>query len=201
MPASPVGLDRFQLSRVPVIEVLRLTCATMQEFNRVFMKPYEVRLSNKNVSEILGKVLESHAASVFTQLVGYEVRKERSDRDPDLFFTGIGLPLEVKVTSTATGWTGGEFSKRPFDYLLISWDPNSLYDRYFAALVHLEKEDWVSRMANDYYGPSFSAKRLSEKRERREFVGRIGQGKHHGIHLLWEDVISDATPQRQIRSD
>lgn len=192
------ALLQFQLSRKSIIEVLRLTCATMQEFNRLFIKPYEVRLSNKNTSEILGKVLETHAAMVFTQVVGYEVRKETRDRDPDLFFTDIDRPLEVKVTSTATGWTGGEFSKRPFDYLLVSWNPATLYDRYFTSVVHLEKRDWESRMANDYYGPSFSARRLSEKTDRIDFVGTIVRGKQGGVRLAWEDVISSSSPQAQL---
>lgn len=198
MAVGESGLGQFKLSRKPIIEVLRLTCATMQEFNRLFIRPYEVRLSNKNMSEILGKVLETHASTVFTQLAGHEVRKETSDRDPDLFFTDIDRPLEVKVTSTATGWTGGEFSKRPFDYLLVSWDPVSLYDRYFASLAHLEKQDWESRMANDYYGPSFSARRLSEKTDRIDFVGSIVRGKQGGVRLAWEDVISGSSPQEQL---
>ena len=197
VPDEQTGLDQFRLTRPLIVEVLRLTCANMQEFNRRFVRPYEVRLGNKNMSEILGKVLETNAAIVFSRGVGYEVRKESSDQDPDLLFTRLNRPLEVKVTSTSTGWTGGEFSKRPFDYLLISWDKKSLYDSYFAALVHLEKPDWESRMAKDYYGPSFTVRRLAEKKNRIDFVGSIGKGTRGGIRLFWENVLSD--PSTQVR--
>ncbi len=198
MPEVKSGLSRFGLTRTTVLEVLRLTCATMQEFNRNFIRPYDVRLSNKNRSELLGKVLETHAATVFSRSTGYEVRKENSDREPDLFFTEIGQPLEVKVTSTTSAWTGGEFSKRPFDYLLVSWDPGSLYDSYFASLVHLDKQDWESRMAKDYYGPSFPAKRLAAKRDRVDFVGSIGQGKQGGVRLFWENVVLNSPSQARL---
>src|SRR3989344_1457971 len=75
---------------------------------------YGVHFSNKNLSEILGKVMEKTASEYYTRKLNYEVKNALSDKEPDLFFTSLNLPIEIKVTSTTTAWTGGEFSKRPF---------------------------------------------------------------------------------------
>ena len=45
-------------------------------------------------------MFEVHCERVLTKRLGYEVRKEKSDKEPDLFFTKINKPLEVKLTST-----------------------------------------------------------------------------------------------------
>lgn len=103
------------------------------------MDEYDISFSNKNLSEIIGKIMEKVCADTFTQKLSFEVKRARVDKDPDLTFTEIDAPMEIKITSTDKSWTGGEFSKRPFDYLLASWGGN--FDEFFCCLVHLEKED------------------------------------------------------------
>ena len=110
----------FGLSEKVVLEILNSVHEVMIELSNNFLKPYKLTFSNKNLSEIISKVIESKAAQILSEELKYEVRSASSDSDPDLYFTSIETPLEVKVTSTDIGWTGGEFSQRPFNYLLVS---------------------------------------------------------------------------------
>ena len=113
------------------------------------------------------------------------VKSAKSDREPDLYFTNLKKPLEIKITSTEYAWTGGEFSQRPFDYLLVSWGGN--FDEFFVCLVHLEKEDWTSRMDKKYYGPSYTIKKLFEREDKIIFVGKLIQ-KGKSIKLIRERI-------------
>ena len=74
--------------------------------------------------------MEKVSSDIFTKKLGYPVKRAMADKDPDLVFTKINKPMEIKVTSTTNAWTGGEFSKRPFDYLLVSWNPEN-YKQFF----------------------------------------------------------------------
>ncbi len=133
---------------------------------------YGVYFSNKNLSEMVGKIMEKVASDYFTREMKYEVKNALSDREPDLLFTKINLPMEIKMTSTTTAWTGGEFSKRPFHYFLVSWG-GADFDHFFVCCVKLEKEDWKSNMRNNYYGPSLSMKKLKELKDKIVLVGKI----------------------------
>lgn len=121
-----------------------------------------------------------------TKRLGYEVRKEKSDKEPDLFFTKISRPLEVKLTSTTSAWTGGEFSKRPFDYLLVSWGGN--FDEFFIALVHLKKTDWKSNFASNFYGPSYSAAKLFGRKDKQILMGGFEKTPRGAIKIVREKV-------------
>ena len=134
-------------------------------------KEYGISFSNKNLSEIVGKVMEKVASEYFTKKLRYEVVNALRDKDPDLFFTKILLPLEIKITSTTNAWTGGEFSKRPFHYFLVSWGGE--FDEFFVCAVKLDKEDWKSNMSKNYYGPSLSIKKLQEKQDKLVLIGKI----------------------------
>ena len=60
----------------------------------IFSK-YEFRTKLK--SEIVSSLVVSHAEKYFNSK-GRIVRKDKTDRDPDLFFTKENLPLEIKVS-------------------------------------------------------------------------------------------------------
>lgn len=137
------------------------------------LQKYGVYFSNKNLSEMVGKVMEKTASEYFTKKMGYHVKNALTDKEPDLFFTDIQLPLEIKVTSTTTAWTGGEFSKRPFNYLMVSW--GGQFNEFFVCAVKLNKKDWKSNMSNNYYGPSLSIKKLGSLKDKIILVGNIDE--------------------------
>lgn len=162
--------NKFGVTKDMIFEVVKETSKRMTTFNK-FRTDNDLNLSNKNISEILGKLSEKVCADVFTKHLGYEVKRATSDQEPDLFFTKIKRPLEIKMTSTDNAWTGGEFSKRPFDYLLISWGGN--FDEYFVVMVHLEKKDWKSNISKQFYGPSYSARKLFTRKDKIVFLGKF----------------------------
>ena len=155
----------------------------MLEIKKHVIDPYEVYFSNKNLSEIIGKIMEKVASDVFTKSLGYEVKNAKADREPDLFFTKINLPMEIKVTSTTNAWTGGEFSQRPFDYFLVSWGGN--FDEFFVCCVKLKKEDWKSNMSKNFYGPSLSLNKLKTIKDKIILIGKID---NHG-KMIRERII------------
>ena len=161
--------NKFGLTKEIVVEVLKGVSFRMQKFKKELMDEYDLSFSNKNLSEIIGKIMEKVCADTFTKRLGYEVKRALADKQPDLTFTKIDTPIEIKITSTDNSWTGGEFSKRPFDYLLVSWGGN--FDEFFCCLVHLEKQDWKSNFQNNFYGPSLPAKKVYEKKDKLVFFG------------------------------
>lgn len=163
------SINKFELTKDAVVEVLKGVSFRMQKFKKELMDQYDISFSNKNLSEIIGKVMEKVCADTFTKKLGYEVKRTLADKNPDLIFTKVSIPLEIKITSTNNSWTGGEFSKRPFDYLLFSWGGN--FDEFFCCLAHVEKEDWKSNFSKNYYGPTLIAKKVYEKKDKIVFFG------------------------------
>ena len=162
------NLNEFNLTNEIIHKVLKEVSFKMQRLKE-FLDEYEISFSNKNLSEIIGKLMEKVCSDVFTRELGYPIKRTLADKDPDLLFTKINTPMEIKMTSTLRTWTGGEFSKRPFEYLLVSWGGN--FDEFFCCLVHLEKEDWVSNFKKSYYGPTLKAKTIYDKGEKTLFCG------------------------------
>jgi|SRR3989338_1435254 len=179
--------NKFNLKREDIVEVLKGVSFRMQKFKKELMDEYDLSFSNKNLSEIIGKIMEKVCADTFSKNLGYEVKRALADKDPDLTFTQIKTPMEIKMTSTDGSWTGGEFSKRPFDYLLVSWGGN--FDEFFCCLVHLEKEDWKSNFQNNFYGPTLTAKIVSEKKGKIVFYGGFETTKRGTIKIKREKVI------------
>lgn len=181
-------LDAFGITREIALEIAQGTSNCMLDFKRDFIDKYGVNLSNKLISELVGKIFEVQCEKILTKHLGYEVRKEQSDKEADLTFTGINKLLEVKLTSTVTAWTGGEFSKRPYDYMLVSWGGN--FDEFFIALVHLTKKDWQSNFSKNFYGPSYSAKKLYARKEKRILLGSLEKNSRGTIKIVREAINS-----------
>jgi hypothetical protein len=160
-------------TRDNLIEIMREVSRRMLEVKQHLIDPYEITFSNKNLSEIIGKIMEKVSAEIFTKNLDYEVKEAKADREPDLLFTKINLPLEIKMTSTKNAWTGGEFSQRPFDYFLVSWGGD--FDEFFVCCVKLKKEDWKSNMSKNFYGPSLSLKKLREIKDKIILIGKIDE--------------------------
>ncbi len=190
----------FGLSERIVLKILHSVHEVMTELSRKFLKPYNLVFSNKNLSEIISKVIESKAAQILSEELEYDVKSASSDSDPDLYFTAIETPLEIKVTSTDVGWTGGEFSQRPFNYLLISWNPDSEFTDFFVAYTHLDEDDWESRMKKGarFYGPLFSAKRLLDKDDCIIFFGSLETTKRGAIRIQRHSI---QTEQEKLVAD
>lgn len=157
-------------TREHLIEIMKEVKTKMGAVRKI-IDDYGVYFSNKNLSEIIGKIMEKTASEYFTKKMKYEVKNALSDREPDLLFTKINFPMEIKITSTKNAWTGGEFSKRPFHYLLVSWGED--FDHFFVCCVKLDKSDWKSNMSKNYYGPSLSMKKLNEIQDKIILVGKI----------------------------
>ena len=164
-------MNEFNITQEMVIEILEGVSFRMQKFKKELMDEYDLSFSNKNLSEIIGKIMEKGASDVFTKRLGYEVKRALADREPDLLFTKINKPMEIKITSTENAWTGGEFSQRPFDYLLVSWGGD--FDEFFCCLVHLDKKDWESNISKKFYGPSLKAKTINNKKDKIVFYGNF----------------------------
>lgn len=176
----------FGITKGMIADITKGTCKHMRDFRKTFTDKNKVNLSNKLISELVGKVFEAQCTDIFTKKLGYEVKREMSDSDPDLFFIKIERPLEVKLTSTKTGWRGGEFSKRPFDYLLVSWGGD--FDEYFICLVRLTKKDWHSNIARGYYAPDYKADKLYKRKDKVVFLGSFNKTDRGAIHLVREKI-------------
>ena len=172
MQQKGLDINPFKLTKDLILEIMREVAIKIGFLKIQLIEEYEVTLSNKNLSEIVSKIMEKSTSTILTKRLGYEVKCAKSDQEPDLFFTKLNKPLEIKVTSTTTAWTGGEFSQRPFDHLLVSWDSES-FEHFFVCLVHLEKEDWKSNFQNNFYGPSYNKKKLFEKKDKIIFIGDL----------------------------
>lgn len=175
----------FGITKEMIMEIMKLSSIYAKHIKKDFDE-HEISISNKSLSELLSKIVEVYSSKIFTEKLGYKVEKEKSDREPDLIFTRISRPLEVKVTSTNNGWTGGEFSVRAPDYLLVSWGGN--FDEFFVVLVHIEKTDWESRIEKRFYGPFFSIKKLYDIKQKTIFMGSLDK-KGERIKLLREKII------------
>ena len=127
-----------------------------QDFSAIGQRVLD-RLSSKQRSEFFGAFLEAAFAECIADEHGYESRQPDNDREPDLNFLN-GHTMEIKNTSTDTGWRGGKYSKRPGDYILVSYDKDE--HNVFVALASLTEEDWQRPTSNNYYGTTFTASDL-----------------------------------------
>jgi len=179
------NINPFGLTKEIILEIMQEVTRKLEYFKIEVIDGFGLSLSNKNMSEIVSKIMEKSASEVLTEKMGFEVKSAKSDKEPDLFFTKLNKPLEIKVTSTTSSWTGGEFSKRPFDYLLISWDSET-FNKFFVCLVHLKKEDWKSNFSNNYYGPSYNKNSLLNRKDKMIFLGDLVQ-KGRAIQMIREN--------------
>lgn len=174
--------------RIPkpvVIGIIKEIARKMQKFD-ADMKEAHVHLSNKNISEIIGKMAETTFAEILTEKLGYEVKYAKSDAEPDLFFTKTKEKFEIKMTSTDSGWQGGEFSTRPSEYFMISWGGN--FDEFFVARAHISDKEWHSHIAKRRYGTSYSARDLYSKKDIIVYLGRFIKTKRGAIKVEREKI-------------
>jgi len=182
--------EKFGITRENLLEIAKEVSFKMKKLKEL-TDEFGIYLSNKNLSEIIGKIFEKETADFLSNETEYEVINAKSDKDPDLCFMKNGVSVkyvEIKVTSTYNTWTGGEFSQRPYAYLLISWGNNC--NEFFIAFTRLMKDDWESRMKKGqrYYGPPFPVRKLNEKSEKIILMGRINE---RGTRVIREDLLQE----------
>ncbi|MFH1583998.1 MAG: hypothetical protein ABIA56_02625 [Actinomycetota bacterium] len=189
-----------------ILEVLREGGEAMQFFTKSFKDKYDVKLSGKIQSETFSNLLEQISARVFSKHLGYEIKKANSDNNPDLFFTKINMPMEIKVTSGQV-WRGGEFSKRASWHLMVSRSDE--FDEFFVCLVEMKGENdlWISAMqrGKDYYAPSFKKDQIYElknnqtmliKESSAPYGEKINQPK---IYIFVGDVVKPKNAVKLVR--
>ncbi|MBU0466168.1 MAG: hypothetical protein KJ718_00045 [Nanoarchaeota archaeon] len=180
----------FGISKDMVLEVLRESSKAMHFFTKEFKEKYDVKLSGKIQSETFSNLLEQIASKIFTERLGYDVKKATSDNNPDLTFTKINLPMEIKVTSGQV-WRGGEFSKRASWHLMVS--RNEEFNEFFVCLVDMQKGEglWISAMqqGKNYYAPSFKKDQIYQIKDKIPiFVGDVIKTSKGTIKLKREKV-------------
>jgi len=180
----------FDITREMILEVLKESSQAMNFFINEFKKKYDVKLSGKILSETFSNLLEQISSKVFSKYLSYEVKKAKSDNDPDLVFTKLDMPLEIKVTSGQV-WRGGEFSKRASYHLFVSRDDD--FNEFFVALVNMEsgKDLWISSMqqGKNYYAPSFKKDQIYELKDKIViFVGNVIKNHKGTVKLQRESI-------------
>ncbi len=182
-------VNPFKIEEKMVLEIIRDSSKHMKGLMK-YLQEIDVDLKSKLKSEIFSKLVEINSAKIFSKYLGYEVIAAKSDRDPDLYFTKLEKPLEVKITVTKGTWTGGEFSKRTSHYLLISRSRN--FDKFFVTLVFLKEDEWESSMEKGYnfYGPRLSKKYLYGKDEKIIFLGGLVKEENRKTPTLIRESIN-----------
>ena len=112
--------------------------------------------STKLKSEILSNLIESVVSELITEAVA-----PGKDHMADLIVDGT--PLEIKTTATSDSWRGGEFSKRPGDYIMVGWEEVCGVLKTFMLHTFLEESHWKSSGSGNYYATSISLSDIIEK--------------------------------------
>jgi len=118
--------------------------------------------TKKQLSEDVSALFETAMEDVYTNVVA-----PKKDSEPDIYMDGI--PVEIKTTK-GEDWTGGEYSKRPSQYLLVAWEDVGQDTRFFVANLYLKEEDWKSSKSDKYYGTNFSKKDIISRIENQKDV-------------------------------
>jgi hypothetical protein len=113
------------------------------------------KLSTKLKSELLSNMVESTFEDTISGVIA-----PTKDSEADVIIDT--KPLEIKTTATTDSWRGGEFSKRPGDYLMVGWEEVEGELRLFMLLTYLTEQDWISSGSDNYYATSISLTKIVE---------------------------------------
>ena len=178
---------RTDIPKAVIVEIIKDVSSKMKHANRDVFKKYDIQLSSKNLSEIVGKLTEASSAQILTKYLGYQVINAKSDKDPDLIFTKTDERFEIKLTSTLNSWQGGEFSTRPYDYILISWGGD--FDEFFVARAILTTSAWRSNIKKRRYGTTYYAKDLLKNKTKQIYIGKLIKTPRGAIKLQREKLL------------
>ena len=130
------------------------------------------RLRTKLYSELISNIIEE---SFRVTVPG--VRVGVADGEPDLYIWDH--PVEIKTAANNRVWRGGDFSKRPGEYLLVGYtqtDKRTL--KWFVVQTELTKSEWISSGSDNYYATSVNLDSV------------LNGGK---FQVLWGDTIFKKT--------
>jgi len=113
------------------------------------------KLSTKLKSELLSNLVETSTEETISGAIA-----PTKDYMPDLVM--VNKPLEIKATATSDAWRGGEFSKRPGDYVMVGWEEVKGKLKLFILHTFLTKEDWTSSNSDNYYATTISLTEIVE---------------------------------------
>jgi len=100
----------------------------------------ELDISNKMKSEFASQIAEKSIKETIPGTICPKLDKEPDCKIPHKITNNL-TPWEIKCT-TGDNWRGGEYSKRPGYYLLISWKQTEQNIAIFAARLHMTEDDW-----------------------------------------------------------
>ena len=118
--------------------------------------------TKKQLSEDISALFETAMENLYE-----DVEAPKKDSEPDLRKNGKGVELK---TTEGEQWRGGEYSKRPSQYLLISWDLVDQDLKFFVASLYLEEEDWKTSTSDKYYATIFGKKEIISRIENQKNV-------------------------------
>lgn len=124
-------------------------------------------------SGVMSELFENQSAMYYNS-IGIPTESCNNDTEPDLYFTEIDKPCEIKVTSsTNREWMGGSLSKKSSEFILISWEYQTATDTLFGPEpeslkfsvinVFLDKDDWMT-LGENYYATKITSKMLDNKK-------------------------------------
>jgi len=132
------------------------------------------KLSTKLKSELISNALEAAMSKVIPNCEAPTV-----DSKSDVYINGVAL--EIKTTSTSYTWQGGEFSKRPADYLLVGYTDDGVGNNIKLFVLHtkLKESDWISSKSDNYYATSIQLKYILKNNKYTVLTGNIQQKRTH----------------------
>lgn len=124
-------------------------------------------------SGVISELFETISATYYNS-VGIPTEACKNDTEPDLYFTEIDKPCEIKVTSSnKREWMGNHISKKSSEFILISWEYKEATDTLFGTQpedlsfcvinVFLDKDDWMT-LGKEYNGTKITSKMLDKKK-------------------------------------
>jgi hypothetical protein len=131
-------------------------------------------ITSKRVrSGVISELFETQSALYYNS-IGITTLSCKNDTEPDLYFSDIEQPCEIKVTSSSKReWMGNHISKKSSEYILISWDYQEETDTLFGREpekltfsvinVFLDKSDWMT-LGEEYNGTKITSKMLDGKK-------------------------------------
>lgn len=122
-------------------------------------------------SEIMSNLFETQSAEYFNS-IGIPTESADSDRKPDLFFTELNKPCEIKVTGInhpfvkKCKWMGGTFSKRTSDFIFVVWNHNDNTNKISLSIFKcfVDENEWNSiGDGSNYYATTFKSDQIFER--------------------------------------
>lgn len=150
--------QKIFLQKVFTKNILREILHDTQKGIKKIIKIHDGGSRTALISDNYSTLLGTNVSKIIHKRFGYEVEISGTDnRKTDLYFPEFDIKVELKATAR-TSWSGGEYSKRPYPTILISYDIDN--SEYFVSLV--PKIDWRVSESENYYATTLSWKNFRD---------------------------------------